>query len=131
MRAQCVERRLPRLAQRIVRARQQHGDRSGVRHCRDAGFVRVFEVVRRKRAEFGGEGPTAYEVLLDAALRGVPGHFARQDAVEETWRVVQPLLDSPPPVETYEPGTWGPPAADDLVSEYGGWRSPWLPQDAD
>ena len=39
----------------------------------------------------GGEGPTPYEVLLDAAMRGDPSHFARQDAVEETWRVVQPL----------------------------------------
>ena len=38
-------------------------------------------------AEFGGEGPTAYEVLLDAAIRGDSSHFARQDAVEETWRV--------------------------------------------
>jgi glucose-6-phosphate 1-dehydrogenase len=41
-------------------------------------------------------------------MRGDPSHFARQDAVEETWRVVQPLIDSPPPVEIYEPGTWGP-----------------------
>ena len=57
---------------------------------------------------FGGDGPTPYEVLLDAAMRGDSGHFARQDAVEETWRVVQPLIDSPPPVEVYEPGTWGP-----------------------
>ena len=78
-------------------------------------------------AEFGGEGPIAYEVLLDAALRGESSHFARQDAVEETWRVVQPLLDAPPPVETYEPGTWGPASADDLVRDHGGWRSPWLP----
>ena len=78
-------------------------------------------------AEYGGEGPTAYEVLLDAALRGVSSSFARQDAVEETWRVVQPLLDAPPPVEIYEPGSWGPAAADDLVRDYGGWRSPWLP----
>ena len=78
-------------------------------------------------AEFGGEGPTAYEVLLDAALRGDPSHFARQDAVEETWRVVQPLLDSPPPVEVYEPGTWGPESASKLTRDYGGWRDPWLP----
>ena len=78
-------------------------------------------------AEFGGEGPTPYEVLLDAAMRGESSHFARQDAVEETWRVVQPLIDSPPPVESYEPGTWGPASADDLVRDYGGWRNPWLP----
>ena len=79
-------------------------------------------------AEFGGEGPIAYEVLLEAALRGDSSHFARQDAVEETWRVVQPLIDAPPPVEAYEPGTWGPSSADDLVRDHGGWRQPWLPE---
>ncbi len=78
-------------------------------------------------AAFGGEGPTPYEVLLDAAMRGNPSHFARQDAVEETWRVVQPLIDSPPPVEIYEPGTWGPDSASELTRDYGGWRDPWLP----
>ena len=78
-------------------------------------------------ASFGGEGPTPYEVLLDAAMRGDSTHFARQDAVEETWRVVQPLIDSPPPVEEYEPGTWGPASSDDLVRDHGGWRNPWLP----
>ena len=76
---------------------------------------------------FGGDGPTPYEVLLDAAMRGDSSHFARQDAVEETWRVVQPLIDSPPPVEVYEPGTWGPASSDKLVLDYGGWRAPWLP----
>ena len=40
-------------------------------------------------------------------MRGDSSHFARQDAVEETWRVVQPLIDSPPPVEVYEPGLVG------------------------
>jgi glucose-6-phosphate 1-dehydrogenase len=78
-------------------------------------------------AEFGGEGPTAYEVLLDAALRGDASHFARQDAVEETWRVVQPLIDAPADVEVYEPGTWGPDSANQLTHRYGGWRDPWLP----
>ena len=78
-------------------------------------------------AEQGGEGPTAYEVLLHAAITGDSTHFARQDAVEETWRVVQPLLDAPPPVEVYERGSWGPGSADGLVQEYRGWRDPWLP----
>jgi glucose-6-phosphate 1-dehydrogenase len=78
-------------------------------------------------ASMGGEGPTPYEVLLEAAMRGNPSSFARQDAVEETWRVVQPLLDSPPPVEVYEPGTWGPASAEELTRDYGGWRNPWLP----
>jgi glucose-6-phosphate 1-dehydrogenase len=78
-------------------------------------------------ASMGGEGPTPYEVLLLAAIRGDRSHFAREDAVEETWRVVQPLLDAPPSVEVYEPGTWGPASADGLVAGYGGWRDPWLP----
>jgi glucose-6-phosphate 1-dehydrogenase len=78
-------------------------------------------------ASMGGEGPTPYEVLLNAAMRGDASLFTRQDAVEETWRVVQPLIDAPPPVEVYEPGTWGPAASDDLVRDYGGWRNPWLP----
>jgi len=60
-------------------------------------------------------------------MHGNPSSFARQDAVEETWRVVQPLLDSPPPVEVYEPGTWGPESADELTRGHGGWRNPWLP----
>jgi glucose-6-phosphate 1-dehydrogenase len=78
-------------------------------------------------ASMGGEGPTPYEVLLDAAIRGESTYFARQDAVEETWRVVQPLIDASPPVDVYEPGTWGPASADEITSDYGGWRSPWLP----
>jgi glucose-6-phosphate 1-dehydrogenase len=78
-------------------------------------------------ASMGGEGPTAYEVLLHAALTGDSSHFARQDAVDETWRVVQPLIDDPPPVETYEQGSWGPKAAEELVREYGGWHDPWMP----
>ena len=78
-------------------------------------------------ATMGGEGPTAYEVLLHAALIGDASHFARQDSVEETWRVLQPLLDAPPPVEQYAQGSWGPPSGDRLVAEFGGWHAPWLP----
>ena len=77
-------------------------------------------------AEEGGEGPTPYEVLLHAAMAGQSGRFTRQDAVEETWRIMQPLLDSPPPVHTYKPGSWGPEAVDDLTAQYGGWQHPWI-----
>ena len=48
-------------------------------------------------AEEGGEGATPYEVLLHAAMIGNSVRFTRQDGVEETWRIMQPLLDSPPP----------------------------------
>lgn len=74
----------------------------------------------------GGEAPAPYEVLLHAALTGQRGRFARQDSVEETWRIVQPLLDAPPPVHTYLQNTWGPPPADELVADVGGWYDPWL-----
>ncbi|BCJ40067.1 glucose-6-phosphate 1-dehydrogenase 1 [Actinoplanes ianthinogenes] len=77
-------------------------------------------------AQEGGEGPTPYEVLLHAALIGNSTRFQRQDGVEETWRIMQPLIDNPPPVETYTPGTWGPPGADRLIAEYGGWHGPWV-----
>jgi glucose-6-phosphate 1-dehydrogenase len=74
----------------------------------------------------GGEGATPYEVLLHAALIGHSIRFTRQDAVEETWRVMQPLLDSPPPIHAYAPGSWGPEAADELVAGHGRWRQPWI-----
>jgi glucose-6-phosphate 1-dehydrogenase len=78
-------------------------------------------------AEEGVEGPTPYEVLLHAALVGDSSHFTRQDLVEESWRIVQPLLDSPPELHSYERGSWGPPEAEKLAAGYGGWRGPWLP----
>lgn len=78
-------------------------------------------------ASLGGVAPTAYEVLLRAALVGDARLFARHDSVEETWRVLQPLLDAPPPVETYPQGTWGPKAADRIVRGVGRWHDPWLP----
>jgi len=78
-------------------------------------------------AEEGGEGPTPYEVLLRAAMVGQATRFTRQDGVEQTWRIMQPLLDAPPDVQSYGPGSWGPAAAESLVAEYGGWQGPWTP----
>ena len=77
-------------------------------------------------AEEGGEGPTPYEVLLHAAMVGDSTRFTRQDGVEETWRIMQPLLDEPPPVHPYAPGSWGPKEADDLVAGHGRWHEPWI-----
>jgi glucose-6-phosphate 1-dehydrogenase len=77
-------------------------------------------------AEEGGEGPTPYEVLLHAAMMGNSVRFTRQDNVEETWRILQPLLDSPPPVHSYAKGSWGPEAANDLVAGHGAWHGPWV-----
>jgi glucose-6-phosphate 1-dehydrogenase len=66
----------------------------------------------------------AYERILDDALKGDPALFARQDYVEEAWRIVEPILKTPPPVEEYPPGTWGPSGADDRVRPPGGWHNP-------
>jgi glucose-6-phosphate 1-dehydrogenase len=77
-------------------------------------------------AEEGGEAPTPYEVLLYAAMVGDMSRFKRQDLVEQNWRIMQPLLDSPPPVHSYAPGSWGPTAADQLVADHGGWHGPWI-----
>ena len=71
-----------------------------------------------------GKGPGPYERLLGDALAGDPQHFSREDAGEETWRIVQPLLDDPPPVEKYRRGTWGPRRATTLARRHGGWREP-------
>ena len=62
-------------------------------------------------AQQGGEGATPYEVLLHAAMEGRRTRFTRQDGVEEQWRIMQPLLDAPPPVHPYAPGSWGPGAS--------------------
>ena len=73
-----------------------------------------------------GERREAYERLIDDALEGELRRFARQDEVEETWRVVQPALDSPGPVYSYKRGTWGPTEADALIDGDGsvGWHAP-------
>jgi glucose-6-phosphate 1-dehydrogenase len=65
-------------------------------------------------------------VLLHAAMIGRRVRFTRQDGVEEQWRIMQPLLDAPPSVHSYAPGSWGPAAADELVAAHGGWRGPWI-----
>src|SRR5829696_1951505 len=74
----------------------------------------------------GGEGPAPYEVLLLAAINGDSTRFTRQDGVEEAWRVMQPLIDAPPPVHPYAPGSWGPGAADALLGEGETWHTPWV-----
>ena len=79
-------------------------------------------------AEEGGEGATPYEVLLHAAMIGQSTRFTRQDGVEETWRIMQPLLDAPPPVHPYAPGSWGPEAASELTAGHGRWYGPWVTQ---
>jgi glucose-6-phosphate 1-dehydrogenase len=58
----------------------------------------------------------AYEVLLLEAMHGDQTLFIRQEALERAWEVLTPVFEDPPPMEEYEPGTWGPAAADPLIS---------------
>jgi glucose-6-phosphate 1-dehydrogenase len=65
----------------------------------------------------------AYERVLTDAMSGDPTLFAREDYVEEAWRIVDPVLKSETPVYEYEPKTWGPKEADGIQPP-GGWRNP-------
>jgi glucose-6-phosphate 1-dehydrogenase len=66
----------------------------------------------------------AYEELLFDAVRGNSGRFARQDYVEEAWRIVDPILGDVVPIYEYEPGTWGPSEVDALIAPDGEWFDP-------
>jgi glucose-6-phosphate 1-dehydrogenase len=66
----------------------------------------------------------AYERVLGDAMEGDPTLFAREDYVEEAWRIVDPALRARTPISEYEPGTWGPKDVDQKVSPAGGWQNP-------
>jgi glucose-6-phosphate 1-dehydrogenase len=68
----------------------------------------------------------AYERVLGDAMRGDATLFAREDYVEEAWRIVDPILKTGTPVHEYEPGTWGPRDVDARVSPPNGWHNPTL-----
>ncbi len=67
---------------------------------------------------------SAYEELLTDAIQGVSTRFARQDYVEEAWRIVDPVLDKTTLVYDYPPGTWGPAEVETMVAPKGGWFNP-------
>jgi glucose-6-phosphate 1-dehydrogenase len=66
----------------------------------------------------------AYERVLGNAMAGDATLFAREDYVEEAWRIVDPVLKAGTPVYKYEPNTWGPSEVDEKVSPFHGWRNP-------
>lgn len=74
-----------------------------------------------------GRPPEPYERLLHDALIGDHSLFTREDSVEETWRVLQPLVDHPPAPLPYPIGSWGPDEADELLRGHPPWQLPWLP----
>ena len=133
-----VFKRPPRLGFGLMDAERENPDQlvirldptTGVRLVLNARRAQAVEpgpiTLDMEFAEEGGEGPTPYEVLLLAALAGNSVRFTRQDAVEEAWRIFQPLLDAPPPVHPYAPGSWGPSDADALLAGHGRWRGPWI-----
>ena len=72
----------------------------------------------------GAEEMDAYERVLGDAMAGDRTLFAREDYVEEAWRIVDPALQADTPVHEYEPGSWGPAEVDAQLSPPGGWQNP-------
>jgi glucose-6-phosphate 1-dehydrogenase len=66
----------------------------------------------------------AYERVLGDAMAGDPTLFARQDYVEEAWRIVDPILQAETPIHAYDKGEWGPAEVEKSVSPPGGWHNP-------
>jgi glucose-6-phosphate 1-dehydrogenase len=86
------------------------------------GEKMVGENVELLLSQTPGDAMTPYERLIGDALRGDPSLFVREDEVEAAWKVVDPVLDLPSPVEEYEPRSWGPASADAVID--GGWNNP-------
>ena len=74
-----------------------------------------------------GRFADAYQRLVEDALEGDTRRFGRANALEEQWRIVDPVIHHPPPVHLYWKGTWGPSEADRLAADVGGWREPLPP----
>ena len=73
----------------------------------------------------GNRRREAYQRLLEDAIEGDARRFAREDGIDQQWRIVDPVLGGDrPPVELYHPGTWGPPSAERLAADVGGWHDP-------
>jgi glucose-6-phosphate 1-dehydrogenase len=84
----------------------------------------VGEAVELLVRHMAGDEMTPYERLLGDAIRGDAMLFVREDAVEAAWRVVDPVLGNKTPVHEYEPNTWGPAEADQIIVADGGWHNP-------
>jgi glucose-6-phosphate 1-dehydrogenase len=84
----------------------------------------VGEEVELVARHHSGDEMTPYERLLGDAMRGDATLFAREDSVESAWRVVDPILGSATPVHEYNPHTWGPSEADQIIADDGGWHNP-------
>jgi len=129
----------------IVRLRQPptmfHGFDLNSNYCRfrispdvtiamGANVIAPGEETRSQTAEMVGtrhpraDEMDAYERVLGDAMEGDATLFAREDYVEEAWRIVDPVLKDDTPVCGYEQGTWGPREVDSRVAPPGGWQAP-------
>jgi glucose-6-phosphate 1-dehydrogenase len=90
------------------------------------GDAMVGEAVELLVRHLAGDEMTPYERLLGDAVRGDAMLFVREGAVEAAWRVVDPVLGDAMPLHEYEPNTWGPPEADQILAKGTGWHNPEL-----
>ncbi len=74
-----------------------------------------------------GHREDAYQRLLEDAIVGETRRFGRTDALDEQWRIVEPLLQTPPRLRLYDEGRLGPAESDDLAADLGGWVEPIPP----
>jgi glucose-6-phosphate 1-dehydrogenase len=88
----------------------------------DESVGQVIEALVSRNAQPDEVG--AYERVLTDAMAGEATLFARQDYVEEAWRIIDPVLKQRTPVYEYEPLTWGPPDVDERVAPAEGWHDP-------
>jgi glucose-6-phosphate 1-dehydrogenase len=92
--------------------------------------IRTVNMDFRYGSSFAVDVPEAYETLLCDAMLGDPSLFTRNDEVERAWEILQPMLDAwesgdGGPLHFYGAGSWGPPAADELLERDGrAWRKP-------
>jgi len=99
-------------------------------HVKKPGPVMTAHDVELYVAEQPGDDMDAYEVLISAALIGDTSHFAREDEVEASWAIVDPVLQPGTPPYEYMPASWGPPQAEELLKGPCGWHNPGAkPQD--
>jgi glucose-6-phosphate 1-dehydrogenase len=92
--------------------------------AKDPGEAMVGEAEELIAIHRPGDEMAPYERLLWDASRGDATLFARQDEVEAAWRVVDPILGNVAPLYPYEPNTWGPSQADQIIAADGGWHNP-------
>jgi glucose-6-phosphate 1-dehydrogenase len=95
-------------------------------HTKAPGEKMIGDQVELSLATHPPSGMAPYDRLLGDALKGQAMLFAREDAVEAAWRVVDPILGDSVPLHEYAPGSWGPPEADQLIARNHGWHSPSL-----